>query len=122
MNLYVQIPIISTIQTFVLRNLRKCLPIGFFEFIQVDFREIGPSVDIFPLLNIFKYAWNGIIQFLSFALKMVGNGIGAFTRIFNKDLGDAITKSTEYTANKFSDSFKFAFKEVQKESKKGSKY
>jgi hypothetical protein len=49
---------------------------------------------------------------------MVGNAIGAFTRIFNKDLGDSITKSTEFTANKFADSFKFAFKEVQKESKK----
>jgi uncharacterized protein YukE len=81
--------------------------------IKGDWSKFGES-----LLNIFKYAWNGIIQFLSFALKMVGNGIGAFTRIFNKDLGDAITKSTEYTANKFSDSFKFAFKEVQKESKK----
>ena len=81
--------------------------------IKGDWGKFGES-----LLNIFKYAWNGIIQFLSFALKMVGNTIGAFTRIFDKDLGDTITKSTEYTANKFADSFKFAFKEVQKESKK----
>jgi uncharacterized protein YukE len=81
--------------------------------IKGDWSKFGES-----LLNIFKYTWNAIVQFLSFSLKMLGNGIGAFTRIFNKDLGDAITKSTEYTANKFSDSFKFAFKEVQKESKK----
>ena len=81
--------------------------------IKGDWSKFGES-----LLNIFKYAWNGIIQFLSFALKMVGNGIGAFTRIFNKDLGDAITKSTEYTANKFAEEFKFAFKEVEKASKK----
>lgn len=81
--------------------------------IKGDWSKFGES-----LLNIFKYAWNGIIQFLSFALKMVGNGIGAFTRIFNKDLGDTITKSTEFTANKFSDTFKFAFKEVEKAGKK----
>ena len=77
--------------------------------IKGDWSKFGES-----LLNIFKYAWNAIVQFLSFSLKMVGNAIGAFTRIFNKDLGDAITKSTEFTANKFSDSFKFAFKEVEK--------
>jgi hypothetical protein len=81
--------------------------------IKGDWSKFGES-----LLNIFKYAWNAIVQFLSFSLKMVGNAIGAFTRIFNKDLGDAITKSTEYTANKFSDSFKFAFKEVQTSSEK----
>jgi hypothetical protein len=81
--------------------------------IKGDWSKFGES-----LLNIFKYAWNAIVQFLSFSLKMVGNAIGAFTRIFNKDLGDAITKSTEFTANKFSDSFKFAFKEVQTSSEK----
>jgi len=81
--------------------------------IKGDWSKFGES-----LLNIFKYAWNAIVQFLSFSLKMVGNAIGAFTRIFNKDLGDSITKSTEFTANKFADSFKFAFKEVEKESKK----
>jgi hypothetical protein len=81
--------------------------------IKGDWSKFGES-----LLNIFKYAWNAIVQFLSFSLKMVGNAIGAFTRIFNKDLGDAITKSTEYTANKFSDSFKFAFKEVEKSGEK----
>jgi uncharacterized protein YukE len=81
--------------------------------IKGDWSKFGES-----LLNIFKYAWNAIVQFLSFSLKMVGNAIGAFTRIFDKDLGDTITKSTEYTANKFADSFKFAFKEVEKESKK----
>jgi len=81
--------------------------------IKGDWSKFGES-----LLNIFKYAWNAIVQFLSFSLKMVGNAIGAFTRIFNKDLGDTITKSTEYTANKFSDSFKFAFKEVEKAGKK----
>jgi hypothetical protein len=81
--------------------------------IKGDWSKFGES-----LLNIFKYAWNGIIQFLSFSLKMVGNAIGAFTRIFNKDLGDTITKSTEYTANQFADSFKFAFKEVEKAGKK----
>jgi hypothetical protein len=81
--------------------------------IKGDWSKFGES-----LLNIFKYAWNAIVQFLSFSLKMVGNTIGAFTRIFDKDLGDTITKSTEYTANKFADSFKFAFKEVEKESKK----
>jgi hypothetical protein len=81
--------------------------------IKGDWSKFGES-----LLNIFKYTWNAIVQFLSFSLKMIGNTIGAFTRIFNKDLGDSITKSTEYTANKFSDSFKFAFKEVEKEYKK----
>jgi hypothetical protein len=81
--------------------------------IKGDWAKFGES-----LLNIFKYAWNAIVQFLSFSLKMVGNAIGAFTRIFNKDLGDTITKSTEYTANKFADSFKFAFKEVEKAGKK----
>jgi len=81
--------------------------------IKGDWSKFGES-----LLNIFKYTWNAIVQFLSFSLKMLGNGIGAFTRIFNKDLGDSITKSTEYTANKFSDSFKFAFKEVEKAGKK----
>ncbi len=81
--------------------------------IKGDWSKFGES-----LLNIFKYAWNAIVQFLSFSLKMVGNAIGAFTRIFNKDLGDTITKSTEYTANKFSEEFKFAFKEVEKAGKK----
>ena len=81
--------------------------------IKGDWKKFGES-----LFNIFKYAWNAIIQFLSFSLKMVGNAVGAFTRIFNKDLGDAITKSTEYTANKFSEEFKFAFKEVEKSGEK----
>lgn len=81
--------------------------------IKGDWKKFGES-----LFNIFKYAWNGIVQFLSFSLKMIGNAVGAFTGIFNKDLGETITKSTEYTANKFAEEFKFAFKEVEKSGEK----
>jgi hypothetical protein len=81
--------------------------------IKGDWAKFGES-----LLNIFKLAWNGIIQFLSFALKQVGNGVGAFVKIFNKDLGSTILKSVDYTANEFSNKFKFAFKEVEKAGKK----
>ena len=81
--------------------------------IKGDWSKFGES-----LLNIFKLAWNGIIQFLSFALKQVGNGVGAFVKIFNKDLGTTILKSVDYTANEFSKKFKFAFKEVDNASKK----
>lgn len=81
--------------------------------IKGDWGKFGES-----LLNIFKYAWNAIIQFLSFALKQVGNGIGAFVKIFDKDLGTGILKSVDFTANEFSKKFKFAFKEVEKEGKK----
>lgn len=81
--------------------------------IKGDWAKFGES-----LLNIFKLAWNGIVQFLSFALKQVGNGVGAFVKIFNKDLGDTILKSVDYTANEFSNKFKFAFKEVEKAGKK----
>jgi hypothetical protein len=81
--------------------------------IKGDWAKFGES-----LLNIFKLAWNGIIQFLSFALKQVGNGVGAFVKIFNKDLGSTILKSVDYTANEFSKKFKFAFKEVEKAGKK----
>jgi len=81
--------------------------------IKGDWAKFGES-----LLNIFKLAWNGIIQFLSFALKQVGNGVGGFVKIFNKDLGSTILKSVDYTANEFSKKFKFAFKEVEKAGKK----
>jgi hypothetical protein len=81
--------------------------------IKGDWSKFGES-----LLNIFKLAWNGIIQFLSFALKQVGNGIGAFVKIFNKDLGDNLLKSVDKTANEFSNKFKFAFKEVESAGKK----
>lgn len=81
--------------------------------IKGDWATFGES-----LLNIFKLAWNGIIQFLSFALKQVGNGVGAFVKIFNKDLGTTILKSVDYTANEFANKFKFAFKEVEKSAPK----
>jgi hypothetical protein len=81
--------------------------------IKGDWKKFGEA-----LLNIFKLAWNGIIQFLSFALKQVGNGVGGFVKIFNKDLGETILKSVDYTANQFSDKFKFAFKEVETAAKK----
>jgi hypothetical protein len=81
--------------------------------IKGDWSKFGES-----LLNIFKLAWNGIVQFLSFALKQVGNGVGAFVKIFNKDLGDTILKSVDYTANEFAKKFKFAFKEVENSGKK----
>lgn len=81
--------------------------------IKGDWSKFGES-----LLNIFKLAWNAIIQFLSFALKQVGNGVGAFVKIFNKDLGTTILNSVDYTANEFSKKFKFAFKEVEKAGKK----
>ena len=82
-------------------------------FIKGDWAKFGEA-----LLNIFKLAWNGIIQFLSFALKQVGNGVGAFVKIFDKDLGDTILKSVDFTANEFANKFKFAFKEVEGAAKK----
>jgi hypothetical protein len=81
--------------------------------VKLDWAKFGEA-----LLNIFKLAWNGIIQFLSFALKQVGNGVGAFVKIFNKDLGDTILKSVDFTANEFANKFKFAFKEVEGAAKK----
>lgn len=81
--------------------------------IKGDWSKFGES-----LLNIFKLAWNGIVQFLAFALKQVGNGVGAFVKIFNKDLGTTILKSVDYTANQFAEKFKFAFKEVETNAKK----
>ena len=70
------------------------------------------------LVNLWKRAFNAIITVLAFSLKTVGNGIGAFVKLFDKDFGTLIAKSTEVTANKFSDNFKFAFKEVEKAGKK----
>lgn len=78
-----------------------------------DWKSFGES-----LVNIFKYTWNAIIQVLSYGIKMVGNMAGGFIKIFDKDFGTLIAKSTEITANKFANNFKFAFKEVEKAGKK----
>ena len=75
-----------------------------------DWKSFGES-----LVNIFKYAWNLVIQLMSYALKMIGNGIGGFVKIFDKDFGTLIENSTEATANMFSNKFKFAFAETKKE-------
>jgi hypothetical protein len=78
-----------------------------------DWKSFGES-----LVNIFKYTWNAIIQVLAYGIKMVGNMAGGFIKIFDKDFGTLIAKSTEVTANKFANNFKFAFKEVEKAGKK----
>jgi hypothetical protein len=78
-----------------------------------DWKSFGES-----LVNIFKYTWNAIIQVLAYGIKMVGNMAGGFIKLFDKDFGTLIAKSTEITANKFADNFKFAFKDVEKAGKK----
>ncbi len=78
-----------------------------------DWKTLGET-----LVNYWKSAWNLIIDILSYSLKTVGNLVGGLVGIFDKDFGKLISKSTEYTANKFADNFKFAFKEVEKASKK----
>lgn len=67
------------------------------------------------LVDIFKHAWNIIIQFTSYAFKMLGNGIGGFVKIFNKELGKTIEESTAMTADMFAKKFKYAFAETKKE-------
>lgn len=78
--------------------------------IKLDWTGLGQA-----LVDIFKHAWNIIIQFMSYALKMLGNGIGAFVKIFNKDLGKTIEESTATTADMFAKKFKYAFAETKKE-------
>lgn len=78
-----------------------------------DWKTLGET-----LVKYWKSAWNLIIDILSYSLKTVGNLVGGVVGIFDKDFGKLIAKSTEVTANKFADNFKFAFKEVKKESKK----
>jgi len=78
--------------------------------IKLDWTGLGEA-----LVDIFKHAWNIIIQFMSYALKMLGNGIGAFVKIFNKDLGKTIEESTATTADMFAKKFKYAFAETKKE-------
>ena len=78
--------------------------------IKLDWTGLGQA-----LVDIFKHAWNIIIQFMSYALKMLGNGIGAFVKIFNKDLGKTIEESTAITADMFAKKFKYAFAETKKE-------
>ena len=70
------------------------------------------------LVNILKRSWNLIIDVLVGGFKIAGNVIGGFTKIFNKNLGDTISKSTAATATDFANRFKFAFKEVDNEYKK----
>lgn len=78
--------------------------------VKLDWTGLGQA-----LIDIFKHTWNIIIQFLSYALKMLGNGIGGFVKIFNKDLGKTIEESTATTADMFSKKFKYAFAETKKE-------
>jgi len=70
------------------------------------------------LINIWKRTWNAIVEVLSFGLKTVGNLVGGVVNIFDKDLGKTIQNSTKVTADKFSNNFKYAFKEVEKAAKK----
>jgi hypothetical protein len=65
------------------------------------------------LVNYWKNAWNIIIDVLGYSLKTVGNVIGGVVGIFDKNFGKLIAKSTEITANKFTEKFKYAFKEVE---------
>lgn len=67
------------------------------------------------LVDIFKHAWNIIIQFMSYALKLIGNGVGGFIKIFNKDLGKTIEQSTATVADSFAKKFKYAFAETKAE-------
>lgn len=78
-----------------------------------DWTSLGQA-----LINIWKRTWNAIIEVLSFGLKTVGNLVGGVVNIFDKDLGKTIQKSTKFTADKFSENFKYAFKEVEKAGKK----
>jgi hypothetical protein len=78
-----------------------------------DWQSFGQA-----LINIFKRTWNIIIEVLSLGLKTVGNLIGGVVNIFDKDLGKTIQNSTKVTADKFSNNFKYAFKEVEKAGKK----
>jgi hypothetical protein len=78
-----------------------------------DWQSFGQA-----LINIFKRTWNIIIEVLSLGLKTVGNLVGGVVNIFDKDLGKTIQNSTKVTADKFSNNFKYAFKEVEKAGKK----
>ena len=86
---------------------------AFTSILKGDWKTLGET-----LVKYWKSAWNLIIDILSYSLKTVGNLVGGVVGIFDKDFGKLIAKSTEVTANKFADNFKFAFKEVKKESKK----
>ena len=78
-----------------------------------DWSSLGQA-----LINIWKRTWNAIVEVLSFGLKTIGNLVGGVVNIFDKDLGKTIQNSTKFTADKFSDNFKYAFKEVEKAGKK----
>jgi hypothetical protein len=73
-----------------------------------DWKTLGET-----LIDYWKSAWNLIIDILSYSLKTVGNLVGGVVGIFDKDFGKLIAKSTEITAKKFSERFKYAFKEVE---------
>jgi hypothetical protein len=68
------------------------------------------------LVNTFKTAWNIIIDILGYGLKTFGNLVGGVVGIFDKDFGKLIADSTQITADKFADKFKFAFKDIEDES------
>lgn len=78
-----------------------------------DWQSFGQA-----LINIWKRVWNAIVEVLSFGLKTVGNLVGGVVNIFDKDLGKTIQNSTKYTADKFANNFKYAFKEVERAGKK----
>jgi hypothetical protein len=86
---------------------------AFTSLLKGDWKTLGET-----LVNYWKSAWNLIIDILSYSLKTVGNLVGGLVGIFDKDFGKLIAKSTEVTANKFANNFKFAFKEVEKAGKK----
>jgi hypothetical protein len=68
------------------------------------------------LVNTFKTAWNIIIDILGYGLKTFGNLVGGVVGIFDKDFGKLIAESTQITADKFAEKFKFAFKDIEDES------
>jgi hypothetical protein len=70
------------------------------------------------LVKYFKSAWNLIIEILAYGLKTFGNLVGGVVGIFDKDFGKLIANSTQITADKFAEKFKYAFEDVKKEGEK----
>ena len=70
------------------------------------------------LVKYFKSAWNLIIEILSYGLKTFGNLVGGVVGIFDKDFGKLIANSTQITADKFAEKFKYAFEDIKGEGEK----
>jgi hypothetical protein len=70
------------------------------------------------LVKYFKNAWNLIIEILAYGLKTFGNLVGGVVGIFDKDFGKLIADSTQITADKFAEKFKYAFEDIKGEGEK----